>query len=397
MRAGLAPAAWPGARSRGAGAVARRSDGESLRCTRTTRPRSRSPHTWCGMFRPARRRAGGAGVGVAARLPTRPSERPLQAHHHAQCGIHRARRRAALGLEVEGMPTGCLTAEAGCRGRASADEGRRRAPASGSAGSWRELETPQHRPAGRVQPRADRAVDLTSRLHQHVVVDHDVDGDPRANTAGARRWGGCAGDADPPAVHPVVFVHGLAAAAPAAEAAHRRLHTINRGAEQRRVPGTATYRSATRSRSADGHQRDVEPVQVPICQTIRSGPAEPRGAGERVDFVPVEIRRRLQGVGPRRVPPARAVGLEPAARPRHPRQGARGNSTANAGDMLPLVGTKCGSPAGSRSRSPTPAAPSSCSIPTTRAPTTRRDLATGSGKTMTANCGLAEHGGSAHS
>ena len=277
------------------------------------------------------------------RLPTAPLERPLQAHRRA-VREHLAHVDALRSeLEAEGMPTGLLDGEEVVRllwarfNPTKADKGRR-AP-SQAVELLGELDAPSDRDAARQaairlkEQIAQSSLDF-SASHQHVVVDHDVEQTILvANTAGRTQMGWLHGamlTRQPFTLS--VFVHGLERRRERQrlKLAYRRLsHDQPRRRAARPGPRLRPLRTGARVPGAarrDGQRRDLEPVQgldLPDDPGTRAG-AEPRGAGRggrllcRVD----RVRRRLQG-GPRRVSPARAVGLEPAARPRHPRQGAQ--------------------------------------------------------------------------
>ena len=150
-----------------------------------------------------------------------------------------------------------------------------------------------------------------------------------------------------------VYVHGLERRRERQrlKLAYRRLFTINRGAEPRgRVPDFDRYVQEREYQELLGEMASGEQTnlfRVSIYQTLRARGPDPdlsRAVGggrllRRVD----RVRRRLQG-RPRRVPPARAVG-EPCRSAATCSQ-VRKYPTVNTGDMVPLVGTKCGSPTG---------------------------------------------------
>ena len=241
------------------------------------------------------------------------------------------------------MPTGLLDGEEVVRllwarfNPTKADKGRR-APSS-AVELLGELDAPSDRdarPPGRdpaegadraVEPGLQRLAPARGRRPRRRADDPRREhGRQDADGVAAR------GDADPPAVHPV-GVRARARAPPRAPAAEARLPAASHDQPRRRAarpgPRLRPLRAGARVPGAarrDGDRRDLEPVQgldLPDAPGTRPG-AEPRGAvrGGRLLRRADRVRRRLQG-RPRRVSPARAVGLEPAARPRHPRQGAQ--------------------------------------------------------------------------
>ena len=161
--------------------------------------------------------------------------------------------------------------------------------------------------------------------HQHVVVDRDVEQTILiANTAGRTQMGWLHGamlTRQPFTLS--VFVHGLERRRERQrlKLAYRRLHTINRGAEQRgRVPDFDRYVQEREYRELLGEMATGETsnlFRVSVYQTLRARGPDPDlrralGGGRLLHGVH-RVRGGLQGQ-PRRVPPARAVVLEPAAR-----------------------------------------------------------------------------------
>ena len=299
------------------------------------------------------------------RLPTAPLERPLQAHRRA-VREHLAHVDALRSeLEAEGMPTALLDGEEVVRllwarfNPTKADTGRR-AP-SQAVELLGELDAPSDRDAARQaairlkEQIAQSSFDF-SASHQHVVVDHDVEQTILvANTAGRTQMGWLHGamlTRQPFTLS--VFVHGLERRRERRrlKLAYRRLHTINRGAEQRgRVPDFDRYVQEREYQELLGEMATGETsnlFRVSIYQTLRASGPEPNLAAlsEAVDFCAESLESAGDckvGRGEFRQHELWASSL-PLGRDIHAK--ARKYPTANAADMLPLVGTKCGSPTG---------------------------------------------------
>src|SRR3954454_8692579 len=134
--------------------------------------------------------------------------------------------------------------------------------------------------------------------------------------------------------------------------AYRRLFTINRGAEQRgRVPDFDRYVQESEyegllGQLAGGQQAGI--YRVSIYQTVRvRGPhPDATALSEAVDY----CAEQIEAVGDCKVARGEFAQHElwPGTLPlgRDPYGRARKYPTANAADMLPLVGTQCGSPTG---------------------------------------------------
>ena len=134
--------------------------------------------------------------------------------------------------------------------------------------------------------------------------------------------------------------------------AYRRLFTINRGAEQRgRVPDFDRYVQEREYEGllgelAGGQQAGI--YRVSIYQTLRvRGPhPDATALSEAVDY----CAEQIEAVGDCKVARGEFAQHElwPAGLPlgRDPHGRARKYPTANAADMVPLVGTQCGSPTG---------------------------------------------------
>ena len=315
---------------------------------------------------PERRRAALAWA-KRSRLPTASLERPVSAHRRAvrEQLAHVDALRAEL--EAEGMATELLDGEQVARaavGEVQPDQGRRRAPqradrqvevlgeldAAGERDLARQAALRLREQIAHVEPRLRAS-------HQHVVVDRDVEQTILiANTAGRTQMGWLHGamlTRQPFTLS--VFVHALERRRERQrlKLAYRRLFTINRGAEQRgRVPDFDRYVQEREYRELLGELATGEQTglfRVSVYQTLRARGPDPdlrRAVGggrllHRVD----RVRRRLQGQ-PRRVPPARAVGSSLPLGPRPARAGRASTRPSTPRDMLPLIGTKCGSPTG---------------------------------------------------
>ncbi|HYB24576.1 MAG TPA: DUF87 domain-containing protein, partial [Solirubrobacteraceae bacterium] len=192
--------------------------------------------------------------------------------------------------------------------------------------------------------------------HQHVVVDRDVEQTILiANTAGRTHMGWLHGamlTRQPFTLS--VFVHGLERRRERQrlKLAYRRLFTINRGAEQRgRVPDFDRYVQEREYRELLGEMATGETsnlFRVSVYQTLRARGPDPDLAAltEAVDF----CAEQVEATGDCKVSRGEFRQHElwcsslPLGRDLHSR--GRKYPTANAGDMLPLTGTRCGSPSG---------------------------------------------------
>ena len=326
------------------------------------------------------------------RLPSAPLERPLQAHRRA-VREHLAHVDALRSeLEAEGMPTDLLDGEEVVRllwvrfNPTKADKGRH-APAS-TVEVLGELDAASDGDAAR-----QAAIRLKERIaqssldfsasHQHVVVDRDVEQTILVhNTAGRTHMGWLHGamlTRQPFTLS--VFVHGLERRRERQKLKHayRRLFTINRGAEQRgRVPDFDRYVQEREFEGLLGELATGETSNlflVSIYQTLRARGPEPNLAAlsEAVDF----CAESIESAGDCKVNRGefRQHELWPSSLPlgRDVHAKARKYPTANVGDMLPLVGTKCGSPTGIPFAFAEPGSDGGAAEPTTTrsTPTTR--------------------------
>ena len=324
------------------------------------------------------------------KLPTAPLERTLTAHRRA-VREHLGRVDALRSeLEAEGMATELLDGEQvvallwSCFNPTRADGGARPAPAGELLG---ELDAPVER---------EEAIQAGVRLRDAIAgasLDFDrdshlahVDRDAEqtivvATTAGRTSMGWLHGamlTRQPFTLS--VYVHALERRRERQrlKLAYRRLFTINRGAESRgRVPDFDRYVQEREyegllGQLASGQQTGL--FHVSIYEKLRARGPDPDLAAlsEAVDFCAEQIESagdckvnagtfRQQQLWESTLPLGRDVLAQ-----------VRKYPTVNAADMLPLVGPSAGRRLGSRSRSPNPAAPSSCSTSTTSStPTTR--------------------------
>ena len=195
-----------------------------------------------------------------------------------------------------------------------------------------------------------------SKSHQHVTVDRDIEQTILiANTSGRTQMGWLHGamlTRQPFTLS--VFVHGLERRRERQrlKLAYRRLFTINRGAEQRgRVPDFDRYVQEREYRELLGEMATGEQAglyRVAVYQTLRARGPDPDLAAlaEAVDF----CAEQIEAAGDCKVSrgefhqhPLWSSSL-PLGRDLHRK--ARKYPTVNAADMVPLIGTKCGSPTG---------------------------------------------------
>ena len=299
------------------------------------------------------------------RLPTASLERPVQSHRRAvrEQLAHTDALRSEL--EAEGMATELLDGEQVLRllwarlNPTKADHAHRTVPAGVEV--LGELDAPADRDLARQaalrlrEQVAQSSLDF-SNSHQHVTVDRDVEQTILiANTSGRTHMGWLHGAML--TRHPFtlsVFVHGLERRRERQKLklAYRRLHTINRGAEQRgRVPDFDRYVQEREYRELLGEMASGEQAglyRVAVYQTLRARGPDPDLAAlaEAVDF----CAEQIEAAGDCKVSrgefhqhPLWSSSL-PLGRDLHRK--ARKYPTVNAADMVPLIGTKCGSPTG---------------------------------------------------
>ena len=298
------------------------------------------------------------------KLPTAPLERTLTAHRRA-VREHLGRVDALRSeLEAEGMATDLLDGERvvallwSCFNPTRADRGSRPVAAGELLG---ELDAPVEREA---------AIEAGLRLREAIAgssLDFDrdshlahVDRDAEqtivvATTAGRTSMGWLHGamlTRQPFCL--CVYVHALERRRERQrlKLAYRRLFTINRGAESRgRVPDFDRYVQEREyegllGQLASGQQTGL--FHVSIYEQLRARGPDPDLAAlsEAVDFCAEQIESagdckvnagtfRQQKLWESTLPLGRDVLAE-----------VRKYPTVNAADMLPLVGTKCGSPTG---------------------------------------------------
>jgi TraG P-loop domain len=297
------------------------------------------------------------------KLPTVPLERPVEAHRRA-VREHLAHVDSLRGeLEAEGMPTELLDGEEVVRllwerfNPGKADTGRR--PTTVEVLGELEASTDRDRARDAAlrlrESIAQSSLDFRSS-HQHVTVDRDVEQTIMvANTAGRTHMGWLHGAMLTRQPYTMsVYVHGLERRRERQKLklAYRRLFTINRGAEQRgRIPDFDRYVQEHEYQQllhemAGGDLANL--FRVSIYQTIRArGPAPNLTTlAEAIDYCAESIESSGDckvNRGEFRQAELWATSL-PLGRDVHGR--ARKYPTVNAGDMLPLVGTGCGSPTG---------------------------------------------------
>src|SRR4051812_20989320 len=302
----------------------------------------------------------------AKRPPSGPLQRSLQAHRRAvrEHLAHVDALRAEL--EADGMATRLLD---GAETMAllwarfnptQADRGRE--PARPAAAELLgELDAVREREDARRAAERLRAAIAGSSLdfhasHRRVAVDEDLEQTIVVQTTAGRTQMGW--------LHAAMLTHQPYTLSVHVRAldrrrerqrlkfAYRRLFTINRGAEQRgRVPDFDRYIQEREYEGllgelAGGEQAGI--YRVAIYQTLRVRGPNPDATAltEAVDCCVGQI----EAVGDCKV--ARGEFVQHALWPSPPPLGrgpygrARKCPTANAGDMVPLIGTQCGSPTG---------------------------------------------------
>ncbi|MGA2014790.1 MAG: hypothetical protein ABSH51_30280, partial [Solirubrobacteraceae bacterium] len=300
-----------------------------------------------------------------SRLPSASLERPLAAHRRA-VREHLAHVDALRGeLEAEAMPTHLLDGEqvAGLLwarlNPTRADHTHRHH--SSAVEVLGELDAATDRDQARQaairlrEQIAQSSLDFAGS-HQHVVVDRDVEQSIVVRSTVGRTHMGWLHQAmltrQPFTLS--VYVHGLERRRERQKLklAYRRLHTINRGAEQRgRVPDFDRYVQEHEYQQllgeiASGEQANL--FRVSVYQTIRARGPEPSLAAlsEAVDFCCEAIESAgdcTVSRGEFRQHELWASSL-PLGRDVYGR--ARKYPADNTADMVPLVGTRCGSPTG---------------------------------------------------
>ena len=279
----------------------------------------------------------------------------------------RARRRAALRARGRGNADRAARRRAGraaAVGAVQPDQGRHAAAVRALA-PWR-CSASSTRPATAIAP-ARRRSRLREQIaqssldfrgsHQHVVVDRDVEQTILvANTAGRTHMGWLHGAMLTRQPFTLSRVRARARASPRAPEAQARLPAAVHDQPRRRaarpgprlrplragarVPASCSARWPAASRPSL--------FRVSIYQTLRARGPEPEPGGavrggrllRRIDRVSGDCKVsrgefRQHELWPSSLPLGRDVYAQ-----------ARKYPTVNAGDMLPLVGTKCGSPTG---------------------------------------------------
>jgi hypothetical protein len=298
------------------------------------------------------------------KLPSAPLERTVTAHRRA-VREHLGRVDALRSeLEAEGMATELLDGEQvvallwSCFNPTRADGGTRSAPAGELLG---ELDAPVEREeaiqAGLRLRDAIAGASLDFERDSHLAhVDRDAEQTiVVATTAGRTSMGWLHGamlTRQPFTL--TVYVHALERRRERQrlKLAYRRLFTINRGAESRgRVPDFDRYVQEREyegllGQLASGQQTGL--FHVSIYEKLRARGPDPdlSALSEAVDFCAEQIESagdckvnagtfRQQQLWESTLPLGRDVLAQ-----------VRKYPTVNAADMLPLVGTKCGSPTG---------------------------------------------------
>jgi TraG P-loop domain len=298
------------------------------------------------------------------KLPTAPLERTLSAHRRA-VREHLGRVDALRAeLEGEGMVTELLDGEQvvrllwACFNPTRANRGQRLVQSGEVLG---ELDAPAEREealqaAGRLKE-AIAASSLDFERDSHLAyVDRDACQTIAVATTAGRTTMGWLHSAlltrQPFAM--CVYVHALERRRERQrlKLAYRRLFTINRGAESRgRVPDFDRYVQEREyegllGQLANGEQTGL--FHISVYEQLRAPGPEPdlSALSEAVDFCTEQIESagdckvnagafRQQQLWESMLPLGRDVAAQ-----------ARKYPTVNAADMLPLVGTKCGSPTG---------------------------------------------------
>ena len=341
------------------------------------------------------RRPRGAGVGAAQPAARGAARAPACRRTAARCAsTSRTSTRCAPSSRPTGMTTDLLDGEQVLQllwarfNPTKADSGRPPAPPR-DVEVLGELDAP----ATRRRPRrgaALRAQIARSSLDSRTLDHQHVDGRPRRRAddlraqhrRAARRWAGCTGamlTRQPFTLS--VFVHALdrRRERQKLKLAYRRMFTINRGAEQRgRVPDFDRYVQEREYEQLLGEmagRRARQPVpRLDLPDDARPRPAtRPGRAVEAVDF----CAESIEAVGDCKVnrgefrqhelwPSSLPLGRDVA------RHGAQVRDRATPPTRFRSSAPRAARRPGSRSRSPTRAAPSSCSTRTTPStPTTR--------------------------
>jgi hypothetical protein len=298
------------------------------------------------------------------KLPTAPLERTLTAHRRA-VREHLGRVDALRSeLEAEGMATELLDGEQvvrllwACFNPTKADLGRRPVGAGellGELDAWVEREAAIQAGLRLREAIASSSLDFDRDSHL-AHVDRDAEQTIVVATTAGRTsmgWLHSAMLARQPFCL-CVYVHALERRRERQrlKLAYRRLFTINRGAESRgRVPDFDRYVQEREyegllGQLASGEQTGL--FHVSIYEQLRARGPDPDLAAlsEAVDFCAEQIESagdckvnagtfRQQRLWESTLPLGRDVAAQ-----------VRKYPTVNAADMLPLVGTKCGSPTG---------------------------------------------------
>ena len=300
-----------------------------------------------------------------ARMPSAALERPLQAHRRA-VREHLAHVDALRSeLEAEGMPTELLDGEQVFRllwarfNPTQADGGRLIEAATVEV--LGELDAPVERDVARQAALRLRERIAQSSLnfnadHHHVAVDRDVEQTLFVHTTAGRTSMGWLHGAmltrQPFTLS--VFIHALERRRERQKLklAYRRLFTINRGAEQRgRIPDFDRYVQEREfehllGEMASGEQTNL--FRVSLYQTIRARGPHPNHAAlaEAVDFCAEAIESTADCKVNRGEFRQHPLWMSSLPLGRDAFKHSRKYPTENTADMVPLIGTACGSPTG---------------------------------------------------
>jgi len=300
-----------------------------------------------------------------SRLPHAPLQRPLQAHRRV-VREHLAKvDNLRCELEAAGMPTELVDGEGVLRllwGRfnpTTADTNRpapkRMVEVLGELDAHAELEAARQAATRLREQIAGSSLDFNAD-HHRVGVDEDVEQTIFVHTTAGRTQMGWLHGAmltrQPFTLS--VYIHALERRRERQrlKLAYRRLFTINRGAEQRgRIPDFDRYVQEHEFEQllqdmASGEQAGL--FKVSIYQTLRARGPQPdlTALGEAVDFCIEAIESTADCKVSRGEFHQQALWTSSLPLGRDVFKRARKYPADNTADMLPLVGTTCGSPTG---------------------------------------------------
>ena len=299
------------------------------------------------------------------KLASAPLERPVRAHRRAVrehlAHVDSLRHE----LEAEGMSTDLLGGEQVVRLLAArfnptkTDNGRRgltpNVEVLGELDAPTERDTAQ-KAASRLREEIARSSLDFGADHHHVSVDRDVEQTIFLQTTAGRTQMGWLHQAmltrQPFTLS--VYVHALERRRERQKLklAYRRMFTINRGAEQRgRVPDFDRYVQEQEFQQLLGEMASGEQAnlyRVSVYQTIRARGPQPNlsALSEAVDFCAEAIESAADCKVGRGEFHQRALWTSSLPLGRDTFARRRKYPTDNTADMIPLVGTTCGSPTG---------------------------------------------------